>query len=233
MGVAGAAGALGGMTTGTATADTPSSWASGGDEYYQQLVEDVQNGLGLPAAEFVYADTESAARDAFFAQAGQEGQYDTVTEFSPGADVPFTEATRFEVTTAPESDYQVQLRGDFSEAFSSGDVMLGVAYLRSPTESPTVVMDAVDSGNYGNITANSQPTVGSEWGVTTSRSSSARTRQPTSGDTSSSSWAPKNRPSRSAGSLSSTSGPTPPSTNSPAGSPARSTAPTTSNWSTT
>mgnify|MGYP000179837317 CR=1 FL=1 len=164
MGAAGAAGALGGIATGTASADTPGSWASGGDAYYQQLVDDLQNGFGLPPAAFMYANTESAARDAFFAQAGQDGQFGSVTEFSPSGDVPFAEATRFEVTDVPDSAFQVQLRGGFSESFSAGDVMLGVAYLRSPTDSPTASVAAVDSNDYGNhVQSNSSPTITDEW----------------------------------------------------------------------
>ena len=164
VGAAGAAGAMGSVATGETRADTPSEWASGGDSYYQTLVDDLQNGEGLPAADFVYGDTESAARDVFFAQAGSDGQFGTVTEFSPSGDVPFAEATRFEVTTVPDSAFQVQLRGDISESFSAGDVMLGVAYLRSSTDSPQVSVAAVDSNDYGNhVQSNASPTVTGEW----------------------------------------------------------------------
>ncbi|WP_164471558.1 endo-1,4-beta-xylanase [Halosimplex salinum] len=163
VGAVGAAGGIGTITADDVRADTPSEWASGGDAYYQTLVDDLQNGLGLPAAEFVFDNTESGtmSSDAVFTE-NSNGTTESLDVSGDG--VPFSEATRFDVTSDPENDWDVQFRADIDESFSSGDVMLAVAYLRSSSESPAASFVAVDAGEYGNDAAgNSSPAIAAEW----------------------------------------------------------------------
>ncbi|QLH78806.1 endo-1,4-beta-xylanase [Halosimplex rubrum] len=165
IGAAGAAGGIANVTAGDVRADTPESWASGGDAYYSALVDDLQNGRGLPPANFEFADTESGAWNALFAQAGSNGEYGTVESIDvSGDDVPFTEARRIDVTDAPDANYPVQVRGDLTRDVSAGDTMLAVAYLRSSSDGPQSQFFAVDSGGFGNASVGNQsPTIGSEW----------------------------------------------------------------------
>jgi GH35 family endo-1,4-beta-xylanase len=165
IGAAGAAGGIASATAGGVSADTPESWASGGDAYYSTLVDDLQNGEGLPPASFEIADTESAAWNTLFAQAGSSGQYGTVESLDVSGDsVPFSEARRIDVTDAPDANYPVQVRGDLNRDVSAGDTLLAVAYLRSSTDSPQAQFFAVDSGGFGNPSVgNGSPTIGSEW----------------------------------------------------------------------
>ncbi|QLH83659.1 endo-1,4-beta-xylanase [Halosimplex pelagicum] len=165
IGAAGAAGGIASVTADGVRADTPESWASGGDAYYSGLVDDLQNGRGLPPASFEFADTESGAWDTLFAQAGSDGQYGTVESIDVGGDdVPFAEARRIDVTDAPDANYPVQVRGDLTRDVSAGDTMLAVAYLRSSTDGPQTELFAVDSGGFGNASVGNQsPTIGSEW----------------------------------------------------------------------
>ena len=167
IGAAGAAGGIASVAPDEVRADTPDSWASGGDAYYSALVDDLQNGRGLPPATFEFADNESDAWSGsnVFAQAGQSGQYGNVTTLDVSSDgVPFSEARRIDVTDAPDANYPVQVRGDLDRDVSAGDTMLAVAYLRSSTDSPQAQFFAVDAGGFGNPSVGNQsPTIGSEW----------------------------------------------------------------------
>ncbi|MCU4741297.1 hypothetical protein [Natronoglomus mannanivorans] len=91
-------------------------------------------GEGLPPAEFVYADSETATRRQY--ETGEsEGTITTLDVSDDG--VPFSEATRFEVTEQLENNWDVQLRtaewaSDPYRSVEAGQVLLGVAYLRAP-----------------------------------------------------------------------------------------------------
>ncbi|WP_049930562.1 endo-1,4-beta-xylanase [Halosimplex carlsbadense] len=167
IGAAGAAGGIASVAPNEVRADTPDSWASGGDAYYSALVDDLQNGRGLPPAAFEFANTESDTWSGsnVFAQAGESGQYGTVTTLDVSSDgVPFSEARRIEVTDAPDSNFPVQVRGDLNRDVSAGDTMLAVAYLKSSSDSPQAQFFAVDSGGFGNPSVGNQsPTIGTEW----------------------------------------------------------------------
>ena len=163
VGAVGATGGIASMTADEARADTPSEWASGGDAYYSTLVDDLKNDRGLPPAAFMWDNTESGTwgADAVFTSnsAGTTSSLDV-----SGDDVPFSEATRFDITSDPSNGYSVQLRGDFTESVATGDVLLGVVYLRSSSESPQTEFHAVDSDDYSNhTTSNVSPSITGQW----------------------------------------------------------------------
>ncbi len=133
LGTIGAFGVTAGLA-GRVGADDESEWPEPGDEYYQLLVEDL-SAMGLPPAEFVFGNSESATADQFWAGTEGFGSADPLTVTGDG--VPFSDATRFEITEEPDENWDVQLRtadwaSDPYRSVEAGDVMLGVAYLRAP-----------------------------------------------------------------------------------------------------
>lgn len=112
-------------------------WPEPDDEYYQTLVDDLSE-MDLPPAEFVHGDTEDAAFSQYWASTGDEESYGASEDLDvSGDDVPFSKAMRFTVEEVPPEEWNVQLRtadwhSDPYRSVESGDVMLGVAYLRAP-----------------------------------------------------------------------------------------------------
>ncbi|WP_436910855.1 endo-1,4-beta-xylanase [Halosimplex marinum] len=138
----------------------PSGAASDDDLYYGDVYTDVM-GMDLPAPEFRIADSETAT-----IESGSmiiENANGSLSSPSLG-DVPFAEARRFEVTSEPSNAWDVQFRANIPDSIASGDAMLAVAYLRSPSEEPQASFYAVDAGDFANDAAgNTSPTIGSEW----------------------------------------------------------------------
>jgi len=97
---------------------------------------------GLPEGRFVYGTSETAALDAFSLQGGSAG---SETRFDVDADVPITAADRVEIDENPENAYSYTYKANITGGASdgeggtdgtieSGDVLLAVAYLRSPNK---------------------------------------------------------------------------------------------------
>ncbi|MCU4744675.1 endo-1,4-beta-xylanase [Natronoglomus mannanivorans] len=109
-------------------------WPEPDDAYYAGLVDELA-GMGLPPAEFVHGETESSTREQYWAGTEEFGTAESLDV--SGDDVPFSEATRFDVTEEPNENWDVQLRtadwaSDPYRSIEEGQVMLGVAYLRAP-----------------------------------------------------------------------------------------------------
>ena len=105
----------------------------GADAYHEQLQTALQDGQGLPAGEFVYGTTEGAAIEAFSLTGAGSG---SETQFSvDSGDVPITTADRIAVNEEPTNNYDYTYQGFVTDrSFSAGDVLLGVAYVRSDTD---------------------------------------------------------------------------------------------------
>ncbi|WP_177227676.1 endo-1,4-beta-xylanase [Halomicrobium zhouii] len=131
------------------------------DPYYDHLTDDLSE-MGLPSGEFVYGTSETAARNTFYETAGDFGSVSSIDVAAEGA--PFAEARAYEITSSPANPWDVQLYATLPRAVSAGDVMLGVAYLRSPSDSPIAEFHAVDSNDSGNHNQGpTSPTISSEW----------------------------------------------------------------------
>lgn len=147
-------------------ADDESEWPEIDDPYYRTLADDLE-AMGLPPAEFVHGNTEAAVRDQYWADAGS---YGTVEELDVGDDVPFSEATRFEITEKPPNEWDVQLRtaewhSDPYRSVEENDVMLGVAYLRAPDGEGEIQYAADNSRSlqWNSVTDDAQQYLDAEW----------------------------------------------------------------------
>ncbi|WP_207586542.1 endo-1,4-beta-xylanase [Halomontanus rarus] len=142
-------------------------WPETDDAYYAGLVEYLE-GEGLPPAEFVHGDTESDARSQYWVETSDFG---TAEELDvSGDEVPFSEATRFEVTEEPDENWDVQLRtaewaSDPYRSVDAGDVMLGVAYLRAPEGEGTAqyVADNSQSETWNAVASDDYQEPPAEW----------------------------------------------------------------------
>ena len=129
-------GALGlaAAAAGTATATHESSGSVG--EYHTALRNDLtassRQQRELPPGEYVYATTEAEALDAF-TLVGEGG---TETKINVDTDaVPISVGERLDVPAAAEDPSAYAYRGDITNhSFESGDLLLGVAWVRSDTE---------------------------------------------------------------------------------------------------
>ncbi len=136
LGALGALGATGTMGTAAGRsagdsilADHVDEWASPDDPYYASLVDEFQ-GMGLPPGEFVYAENAADTLAAYEVA----GSAATVSSIDPGDDVPFEEAQRVEISGDVTNPWDVTMIGEVPDrAVETGDVLLGVAYFRSPT----------------------------------------------------------------------------------------------------
>lgn len=138
LGLLGAAAAAGPAAADTGSSATPQMDDSGaGDAYHQSLRATLTAGSRqqkqLPAGEYVYATTEAAALDAFEfhgAGSGSEQRIEVTNEA-----VPVTVADRLDIVESPTNPYDYTYKGTIPDReFSAGDLLLGVAWVRSDTE---------------------------------------------------------------------------------------------------
>ncbi len=133
--VLGTLSAMGALGTGT-FAGTVGAQTDDGDAYHDALLADLQETYGLPAGEFVYGSTEAETIDAFALEGAGSG---SETAFDVEADVPFTRGVRIEVAEEPSNNYDYTYQGFVTDrSFEAGDVLLGVASLRSETDGAEV-----------------------------------------------------------------------------------------------
>lgn len=128
LGAAGAsaAGALP-ASAGASAATQDGEWPDVDDPYYAELVDEFE-AMGLPPGEFVYADDEAGTAAAYETL----GDVAETSALEVGDAVPFREAVRIEVTEAPTNPWDVTHKGVVEDRpVEEGDVLLGVAYLRS------------------------------------------------------------------------------------------------------
>ncbi len=165
LGAFGAAGALGGIGIEPVAGDHVSSWPNPSDSYYSSLIEELA-GMNLPAASFVYAENESETAAAYnlSSDIAEASSLDVSSD-----DVPFSEATRVDVTEDPANSWDATYIATAAETdISNGDVLLGVVYLRGPELSettPTVQYVAKDEDNQSTnmVQGQNQVTLGTEW----------------------------------------------------------------------
>ncbi|SFR91490.1 Endo-1,4-beta-xylanase, GH35 family [Halomicrobium zhouii] len=122
-----------GVLGGTGTVGTAVAQVEGADEYHNTLLSDLQENHELPQGEFVYGLTEQDVVDAFSFSGAGSGSMSTF-EVSD-SDVPITQGVRVEVNEEPSNNWDYSYQGYVTDrSFSAGDVLLGVAYVRSDTD---------------------------------------------------------------------------------------------------
>ncbi|WP_436910856.1 endo-1,4-beta-xylanase [Halosimplex marinum] len=140
-------------------AAVPDGWPETRDPYYGALANTLGGEMGLPAGEFVYANYEAGAMAAF----GVGADAAETSEIEVGDDQPFSSAVRVEVSEETENTWDVTMIGTATDtAVESGDVLLGVAYLRGPESSesePTVQFVSKDQDNLSTNMVQSTPQV--------------------------------------------------------------------------
>ncbi|QPV62806.1 endo-1,4-beta-xylanase [Halosimplex litoreum] len=156
----GGGGAGGAPATPSGTpATVPSGWPETRDPYYGALASTLGGEMGLPGGEFVYANDEAGASAAF----GVGVEAAEATEIEVGDAQPFDSAVRVEVAEETENVWDVTMMGTATDtAVESGDVLLGVVYLRGPESSEsesTVQFVAKDEDNLGTNMVRSTPEV--------------------------------------------------------------------------
>jgi len=137
-------------------------WPDVDDPYYSTLVEDLSEERISPG-EFVYAEDEADAAAAYEVVGEDLVEVESI---DPGADVPFSEARRIEVTGSVENPWDVGLKGIVEDrAVENRDVLLGVAYLRSPDGGEASLQyTAKDEANEStNMVLDPRPLAGGEW----------------------------------------------------------------------
>lgn len=168
VGLAAASGRVGAQDDSESESESEPTWPEPDDEYYQTLVDDL-SAMDLPPAEFVHGETEAAVFAQYWKDNGDG--YATIESLDVSEDdVPFSEALRFDVTEEPPNAYDVQLRtADWhSEPFrsvESGDVLLGVAYLRAPDGNGQVQYAAenTQSTQWNSVVSDAQQGTNEEW----------------------------------------------------------------------
>ncbi|WP_415381917.1 endo-1,4-beta-xylanase [Halosimplex sp. TS25] len=121
---------------GTTAPTARGGWPDVEDPYYRRLAADIEE-TGLPAGEFVYAEGESAALDAFSVDSSAA----ETSSVSVGDGEPFSSAVRVTVAEETENPWDATMKGTVTDrSVAAGDVLLGVVSLRGPesSESPTV-----------------------------------------------------------------------------------------------
>ncbi|MFC7195391.1 hypothetical protein ACFQL4_13295 [Halosimplex aquaticum] len=109
---------VGGTTPRTAA----DGWPDVADPYYGRLAADLEE-MGLPAGEFVYAESESATLDAFSVNSSV-GETSSV---SVGDGDPFSSAVRVTVAEETENPWDVTMKGTVTDrSVAAGDVLLAV-----------------------------------------------------------------------------------------------------------
>ncbi|WP_123534395.1 endo-1,4-beta-xylanase [Halosimplex salinum] len=142
----------------------PDAWPEVEDAYYSSLIDEL-DGMDLGPGEFVYADNPADTLSTYTLGGTTEAAERSSLDVSD-ADVPFDEAARLDVTEEVENNYSVNFLGTVADrAVQSGDVLLGVAYLRTPDEeSAQVTYKASETDNVAqNYVTKGAPSVGSEW----------------------------------------------------------------------
>ncbi|GAB6878182.1 hypothetical protein JCM17823_04560 [Halorubrum gandharaense] len=159
MSLGAAAGAASGLA-GAGTVAGEDEWPDVDDPYYETIVEDLSE-RDLPAGAFRYADEEAATFEQFeVAGDGAEGE-----SFDVDDDLPFLEAIRIAVSDEANDPWAAGFRGNLSDDIvEEGEVLLGVAYMRTPDEQEAsvqyVAKEVDDASNY---VRDPQPGVGAEW----------------------------------------------------------------------
>ncbi|MFB6141472.1 MAG: endo-1,4-beta-xylanase [Halosimplex sp.] len=137
----------------------PSGWPETRDPYYGSLANDLGGEMGLPAGEFVYANYEAGTMASF----DVSGDAVETSRIDAGDDRPFSSAVRVTATGETENAWDVTMIGTVTDtAVESGDVLLGVAYLRGPESSesePTAQFVAKDEDNLDTNMVRSTPEV--------------------------------------------------------------------------
>jgi len=144
---------------------TPADWPSVNDSYYSGLVSTLSGEMGLPPADFVYAETGADTLDAY----GFNGDVVETSELDVGDGQPFSNAVRVNVTESTTNSYDVTMRADVGDrSVNEGDVLLFVVHLRGPEDSettPTAQFVSKDEDNISTNMVHSQAQVapGTEW----------------------------------------------------------------------
>jgi len=102
------------------------------DDYYQTLRQILTQFRGLPEGEFVYEPDEQVTIETFdnVGPGGSSSSTFTVDDVN----VPFTQAERVEINEDPENNWTYSYQGIIPDGqFEAGDVLLGVAHVRSET----------------------------------------------------------------------------------------------------
>ncbi len=140
---------------------SPSSWPSPDGRYYSGLATELEF-EGLPPADILYGESASATLDAY--QVHGDGASTSTIDVTDD-DLFFEEARRVEVPASVENPWDVTMQGVVEDrAVEAGDVLLGVAYLRSP-DGAEVQYVAKDEDNLStNMVRNAtQPMLGPSW----------------------------------------------------------------------
>ncbi|MFB6128473.1 MAG: endo-1,4-beta-xylanase, partial [Halorhabdus sp.] len=139
-------------------------WSDTEDPYYSTLVSDLKGYNLGGAGHFVNGTTESAVWDTYEIGGGNP---DLVTKSALDVsddDVPFSEAARFDVTEAPENPWGISFKSYGQRKLAKGDVLLGVAYMRTPDDKAQVTYKASSSADAAaNYVTKPNPPLDSEW----------------------------------------------------------------------
>ncbi|WP_135363267.1 hypothetical protein [Halosimplex halophilum] len=151
-------------TTPAGTDSSGGEWPSVEDPYYSALQDDLA-AMDVPPGEFVYADDEADALDAFQIWT----DIAETSSLSVGDDRSFSAARRVEVTEEPDNPWDVTMNGPVNNrSVSEGDVLLGVVHLRVPVSSPTdstvqFVAKDEDNPETNMVTTRQRVTPPTEW----------------------------------------------------------------------
>jgi len=139
------------------------TWADTDDPYYSTLVSDL-TGYDLPSAgQFVNGTDESVVWDTYEIDGGNADRLER-SSLAVGDEVPFSEAARFEVTEPPENPWEITLKSFGERELERGQVLLGVAYMRTPGEEASMTYKSTASTNTpDNYVTGAQPPLGAEW----------------------------------------------------------------------
>jgi len=138
-------------------------WSDTDDPYYSELVSDLKGYNLGGAGKFAYGTTEAATFDAYEV-AGGSADLANRESLDVGEDVPFSEATRIEVTEAADDDWLVNFKAFGDQELESEDVLLGVAYMRAPEGDTAITYKMTSSGDESaNYVTKPRPPLTSEW----------------------------------------------------------------------
>jgi len=158
---------IGNLPSGEAVPPEESSgyqiWTDTDDPYYSDLVSDLKGYNLGGAGKFAYGTTEAATFDAYEV-AGGSSDLANQESIDVGDDVPFSEATRIEVTEQADDDWLVNLKAYGDRALESGDALLGIAYMRAPEGDTSITYKMTSSGDESaNYVTKPRPPLTGEW----------------------------------------------------------------------
>ncbi|WEL20682.1 endo-1,4-beta-xylanase [Halorhabdus sp. BNX81] len=157
--------AVGDLPSGApSTGDGYEMWSETDDAYYSELISDLKGYNLGGAGQFVNGTTEAAVFDTYELGGGSADLANQQSLDVSGDDVPFSEATRIEVTEPAEDDWLISFKSYGNRGLSSGDVLLGVAYMRDPEGDSTITYKSTGTGNESsNYVTKSGPSLTGEW----------------------------------------------------------------------